>query len=248
MNIRILMAGYCVAILLTLGGCAIVTTSKPVGTPISNENVAPLGDRLKLDGAWTVSFGEIKQVWHVRYEGEGRLAIAKVNWTAEKFQIEELDGLLTQVGEQMLLNTRLKHVAGQTEQPWTFLLLSPLTTEEFLLVPADPKTFTDALARHELEGEILNPPPVAKAPHAATRPAATAPASAQLLIKLVGALPKVKKAAYIRIKSDPQKIEDVLKQRGVRNCFTIGSVSFLVRRVSDLGAEYDLGLVTRSEK
>lgn len=140
-------------IVLTLSGCTVVTSARPVGQPIL----------MDLAGTWRVSMTggaeSVEEVYFLRLMPDGSIAGAKVNAGRDEhgpFTLEVFEVVVSTHKGALYLNFKVPERArSDGKRGYYFLraLVGPQEPETFILLPARVDTFREAVMSGKFETE-----------------------------------------------------------------------------------------------
>lgn len=141
------------SLLLLAGGCTAVTFEKPLGTQ-PNSDLAK-----QLDGKWdtATSMGVVV----VKHTHDNEVVVALTEWDKKQnaFKIRNMDGLVMGLGNQHILNLKLRHsdMEGEKADGWFVLRIKP-SNNSVLAWALNGKLIEEMVEENRLKGEIRDKP------------------------------------------------------------------------------------------
>ncbi|RPI77110.1 MAG: hypothetical protein EHM45_10375 [Desulfobacteraceae bacterium] len=132
---------------LILAGCSAVGTKNPVGTPVQEDLSA------QFDGLW--DFGD-ENVGYVKYMGNGQLRIAGLEWKDNHFKLTEMNGTLTECGNNRFINIQDEDSDSNKELDYLFGYYKFVDDIYLTIWLPKKEVFEQAIIKGLLKGKVTS--------------------------------------------------------------------------------------------
>jgi hypothetical protein len=131
---------------LSMVGCSSVSSKFLIGEPVTDDL------RQKFDGVW--DFGD-ENIGHIKYLGNGRLRIAGGEWKENRFDLEEMDVILTKCGNKQFVNFHDQEEVNENESDYLFGYCAFIGDDYFLVWLPKTDAFEKAVNDGKIKGKVV---------------------------------------------------------------------------------------------